>query len=151
MKMNRESKFRGKNKSWNQYSKKDEGEWVYGNLLKLDSKGYQTYILEFMDYASSLPLGTLIHLNMNSVDIETVGQFTGLPDKNGKEIYEGDIIKATKKGQSKIGFIIFKDGGYWWEFEKEKYAFLNELIRTCEVVLIGNIHDNKDLLNEVGV
>ena len=67
--MNREIKFRGKTKT---------GQWVFGYLHK-DSEG--TYILTEEDVYDVIP--------------ETVGQFTGLHDKNETEVYEGDIIDFT--------------------------------------------------------
>lgn len=65
--MKREIKFRGK--------RLNNGEWVYGDLR---DTGYNTTITNRMHYV---------------VDPETVGQFTGLKDRSGKEIYEGDIIR----------------------------------------------------------
>lgn len=69
-------------------------------------------------------------------------QFTGLVDNNGKEIYEGDIVKTTIGHKFEIGFIDGKfgcaDGGYLMTFGNEK-----AVVDSCEV--IGNIYENKEL------
>ena len=101
---------------------------------------------------------------------ETVGQFTGLTDKNGKMIFEGDIIKAYfqpknfKNPPYAIGSVIFENGTFkvvvhvsknstvYNVFEKENTAAYsiehNFLDRYYVLEVIGNIYDNPELLQE---
>jgi len=85
-----------------------------------------------------------------SVDIETVGQFTGLLDKNGKEIFEGDRIKTIDEwyeGDYRVkgfeGVVGFEDGCYGVSGQgKYQYLTLDEVtIENCKIEIIGNIHE----------
>lgn len=139
--MNREIKFRGK--------RLNNGEWVYGSLL-LWSDGDAT-ILQNND-------GNNNAVWKREVDPSTVGQYTGLKDKNGKEIYEGDIMCLSDRGSHKEEVIV-EHGLYGWMFYNPKTAtFYSDGSHTyCAVenyrfmfgtgVCIGNIHDNPELLN----
>lgn len=83
--------------------------------------------------------------DFEQVKSETVGQYTGLKDKNGVDIYEGDIIKID--GSEKILSVIFKKGCF--------YSINNEVGTNYRLggwengsfEVIGNIHQNPELLN----
>lgn len=72
-----------------------------------------------------------------------VMQFTGLKDKNGKEIYEGDIIREKWGGKGNKNVMKWMGNGFWLERENgEKYL-------PNDMEIIGNIYENPDLLQEI--
>ena len=82
---------------------------------------------------------------------ETVGQFTGLHDKNGKKIFEGDIVRICcgHEEETTINEILFKFGEWRaYDIGGDQDALYNQILN-CEheVEIIGNIHDNPELLN----
>lgn len=125
----REILFRGK--------RKGNGEWVYGNYCGaeyLTSEGIEHLIIEVPRSGSSA-----------HVLPETVGQYTGLTDKNGKKIYEGDILRYTLDGDVYTYACFWDDGNCEFGLKNEKRDFgLAYAPRDIEV--IGNIHDNPELL-----
>lgn len=127
--MNREIKFRGK--------RTKNGEWVYGSLL-LWSDGDAT-ILQNNE-------GNNNAVWKIEVDPNTVGQFTGLKDKNGKEIYKGDIL--TDKFES-IGIVEWQNGCFVVNFgDNEVFPIYECFDDSLQMWLVGNIHDNPELLNK---
>lgn len=79
------------------------------------------------------------------VDPETVGQYTGLTDKNGKKIFEGDIVKSSYKDGFEIGLIGWSNIDVRYKFASpDGTAYGIDVTDTFEV--IGNIHDNPELM-----
>lgn len=76
-------------------------------------------------------------------EIVSVEQFTGLHDKNGKEIYEGDVCDGHSDGYGVIKWTDF-DGGYNYEFADTNVVGMYEVLK--ELKIIGNIYENPELL-----
>lgn len=127
----REIKFRGKRIR----PKGVKDAWAYGSLIqKIESTEIHDSVFTWF------------------IHPETVGQFTGLKDKNGKEIYEGDICRlGFSYCDDKIGVVYFKDGCFYvddkhplgnlplWSFREGESNIIE---------VIGNIHDNPELLKQ---
>jgi len=149
--MMREIKFRGK--------RIDNGEWVYGSFVKTE---YPYKESRWVDTQSYKGWGPKIHNTIDksffiieiktdsndyddykyiNVDPKTVGQFTGLKDKNRKEIYEGDILKWLR-GNYEIKVDIFHSYRFMLgkDFLCKAYAMNGKVI--------GNKFENPELLKE---
>ena len=131
----------------------DNGEWITGYLLV---KKKDFYICEkpyeCMDEYSSLNGQSYGFGGFKFVDPSTICQCTGLRDKNGKLIWENDIVEAWSQGRCAIGKIKHRIDGTWimypeWQNGELWYLLPNDDgITTVEV--IGNIFDNPELINE---
>lgn len=122
----REILFRGK---W-----KNSGEWVYGNLFNPDKADTPTQIC----------IGTYIAKTCYEIDPETVGQFTGLTDKNGVRIFEGDIIQSLKSSVTWLVQWFPEHSAFMvWCKSANEVGFLYEFADITKV--IGNIFDNPEL------
>jgi uncharacterized phage protein (TIGR01671 family) len=125
----REIKFRGK--------RLDNGEWVVGSYIEAENRD-RSIAHQIIPYKAGLVV--------REVDPATVGQYTGLKDKNGREIYEGDIIGGSN------GSI----NGWEWPFKSEikwndeecgfNTPIWGDMDSTHYYNVLGNIHDNPDLL-----
>ena len=111
------------------------GEWAFGDLRQLPDR---TLIFKQGSYD--------VAIDRDAVDESTVCQFTGLLDKNGKEIYEGDILEVSDEMYAKV---------VW---NKEKASFEYEYLYPTQIAntfyelnmpylsIVGNIHDNPELM-----
>jgi uncharacterized phage protein (TIGR01671 family) len=132
----REILFRGKDNK--------TGEWRYGNL----ETGGVLYLIRLKIYEWF-------------VDPETVGQYTGLDDRNGVKIFEGDIVRKVIRetgGEGKSGKIVFENGAFaiiydgYLPFDFQTVVTLHfyseKVLKYAELEVIGNIHDNPELTEE---
>ena len=141
--MNRVIRFRGK--------RKDSKEWVYGDLHTLCGH-IHIHVTPFDKY---------------NIDRATVGQFTGLKDKNGRDIYEGDVLRSDAYPYSWDNYYAV----VWWSGDNAAFVaetrlashanvrgisngnceYLGELLEEEDSVfeVIGNIHDNPELLKSL--
>ena len=117
----------------------DNGEWVEGIYLDQNHLGVFCYDAECQDY----------DITVYIVLPETVGQYTGLTDKNGKKIFEGDIVKwrdSSSNSVCNIGEIYYDNRGYYY-VRNTFYGYETDpLLESGQCEIIGNIHDNPELL-----
>ncbi len=115
---------------------------VWNSLVSLDAYTIGDFIdgveLEFKD-GGTLPM---TDIDWGTDKVEYI-QFTGLKDKNGREIFKGDLVKAVQKGQTKTGEVVFAKGMFGWEFEKGKISWLFEVNRKWDAEVVGNIYEKK--------
>lgn len=130
----REIKFRGKSNR----------EWVYGLLLKSDKDDKYKYLIQ-SDHEKCKCCGKEL-VKYFITDEETIGQYTGLKDKNGEEIYEGDIVYIIPEDET---------GVIEWDNEMARYIVIYDNIITDfdnwygeDLEVIDNIYDNPELLEE---
>jgi len=140
----REIKFRGQ--------RTDTKEWVYGNLLKLETDyftdsndtGFMWYIIPLKTNGSWSKEKLMLKFISPCFEVipETVGQYTGRKNKDGKEIYDGDICESMDGiflvtwNEEKSAFImVFQDG---------ERLYLEEMWEDTKI--IGNINDTPELI-----
>ena len=114
-------KFRGK---------RPDGSWNYGRSIRFKQNGE-------------------VYIQGASVDPQTVGQFTGLRDSHGRDIYDGDIIKITGSNEAKHVAYSDKEAAFGIQYsDGDFFAFAFDISGISEdcYEVIGNIHDNPELL-----
>lgn len=121
----REVKFRGKCL--------DNGEWIKGDLLRMNG--------HWFIFPDPAPKG----IDKYAVDSATVGQYTGLKDRNGKEIYEGDIFQTTDSNGYCLVVVEWDDINARF-LGRDKHKNIWYVGREPAAVIIGNIHDNPELI-----
>ena len=115
-------------------TKYKNGDWVYGLVTRLYDERFENLPAEMTNVNGVSGI---------EVDYKTIGQFTGLTDKNGVKIFEGDIVRAfTRFSEIYVSPVVYHDGTFWfknWSWTKFLFKFEN-------IEIIGNIHDNPELL-----
>lgn len=121
----------------------DNGEWIEGSLIDSGNHG-QVFIFPPLKGASIMPCRKNVYYEMVGVDSDTICQYTGLCDKNGRKIWENDIVDMNRKGCGfkRIEKVFYEEGAFspisvhGWECVPD----------ADEIEVIGNIFDNPELL-----
>lgn len=117
------------------------GRWIEGNLLTSLVRPKEAWISESKTFFD----GKLCSAGMLEIAPATVGQYTGLTDKNGVKIFEGDILSIENPNPFKPSIEIVK-------FSKVRWTVgvmdLDEILNGWLCTIIGNIHDNPELLSK---
>lgn len=131
----REILFRGK--------RIDNSEWVYGSLVYCPVDNEIGTIVVFAEEDEA---GFIIGEHVE-VDLNTVGQYTGITDKNGKKIFEGDILDLPRWYVAYCGNLNegFHMNAGWYQV-RDNFESWVELECELDHEIIGNIHDNPELL-----
>jgi len=127
----REILFRGK--------RQDNGEWIEGLLMAFSPRTAVAQIGTFTEFAHYVRCDRSL-----GVDPSTVGQYTGLKDNNGQKIFEGDVVDILTENDE-IGVVAYEDGGFLVNADGFCVDF-HFNINGRDLEVIGNIHDNPELL-----
>ena len=151
----REILFRGK--------RTGNEKWICGHLLEQNIPDCHSYIVMSIIAELDNRHIEIMDFDINEVIPETVGQYTGLTDKNGVKIFEGDIVKGIAYSVERIGVIVWIDEiasfGVRYFKSVNSTTWENSSILRCASMgktdefaaeIIGNIHDNPEILKGGG-
>ena len=111
------------------------GDWVYGLLANNNP---------YLDFAEMTNTDGISGIE---VDKNTIGQYTGLTDKNGKKIFEGDIVSIS--GELKGTYTcVWEEYNFEYEFDNKTMSFGLACVDSDDIEVIGNIHDNQELIGD---
>lgn len=142
--MNREIKFRGK--------MIPENEWIFGTILRIPAplvcfgkSETDKYYIQFPDPRYMPDWNMPYKMVQGEVNPDTIGQYTGLKDKNGKEIYEGDILKSIQWNDI---YLVKQIRTAYYLCRKGKNGFnkITTWNNAEKSEVIGNMYDNPELL-----
>lgn len=134
----REILFRGKDI----HTKK----WVTGYYVCIGNDNYSHFILSGK---IKITRANTTEFVKNRVISETVGQYTGLTDKNGKQIFEGDIIVWSEDNENYVIKYSDKRSAFIAKNLANDMYYISFECGAKDVTLIGNIHDNPELLTQL--
>ena len=133
--MMREILFRGK--------RVDNGEWVEGFYSRV-SNNWEQKNVHFITCFKDLDNGETVLTRQELVIPATIGQYTGVTDKTGKKIFEGDIVKGLFLfGKEVRSQVVFKDGAFGLEWVRGNAIEFNAFTSLCniEFEVVGNIYE----------
>ena len=138
----REILFRGK--------RKDNGEWVEGNLIQSPYMGEVRSWISTPEDKTRLRAIATYYGDWRAVEVgtDTICQYTGLTDKNGNKIWENDVIKDSDNDVGIVNYGMDGRASFVVYYEKKtEYILLGKNnIEMLKIEVIGNIFDNADLL-----
>ena len=131
----------------------DNGEWTLGYYVEAKRRWHKHGIHQEWIVCSAAANGGWFALHeKHAVKSDTIGQYTGLTDKNGRKIFEGDIVDCWSEGVNAKGTVQQRKDGLWiiypaWQKIIMWGLYPDEYCHTT-VEVMGNIHDNPELLEE---
>lgn len=124
----------------------DNGEWIEGDFISSSAYADRAWITE----RKTIFDGEICEIGVREVDQSTVGQYIGLKDENGKMIYEGDVVSVVYLSGAGAGYekkvtgpVVYKESEFYVDTQYFGYGIYGMLPK-----VIGNIHDNPELLEK---